>query len=217
MSNSPAETVSLAISRTRASVQSDANDFYPAQLAGGEDVISDDKIRDKSEKEDDDDWEHHPANPRNWSPAKKWIATTLVSLYAFVPSLGSSMMAPGLLDLASKYDITNPTIEALTLSIFLLSFAIGPLFLAPSSEIYGRVWVFHLGNLFFLGFNIGSALSPNTTSFIIFRFLAGFAGSAPIACGGGVIADLFAERERASAMALFSLGPLMGVFRVVQL
>jgi len=41
---------------------------------------------------------------------------------------------------------------------------------------------------------------------------AGFAGSASIACGGGVIADLFAERERASAMALYSLGPLMGAF-----
>ena len=43
----------------------------------------------------------------------------------------------------------------------------------------------------------------------------GFAGSASIACGGGVVADLFAERERASAMALYSLGPLMGAFHNV--
>jgi len=46
---------------------------------------------------------------------------------------------------------------------------------------------------------------------------AGFAGSAPIGCGGGVIADLFAEHDRASATALFSLGPLMGAFRYVPL
>ena len=39
---------------------------------------------------------------------------------------------------------------------------------------------------------------------------AGFAGSAPIACGGGSISDLFSERERASAMAIYSLGPLLG-------
>jgi hypothetical protein len=51
------------------------------------------------------------------------------------------MMAPGLLDVGIKYDITNPTILALTLSIFLLTFAIGPLFMAPLSEMYGRVWV----------------------------------------------------------------------------
>ncbi len=39
---------------------------------------------------------------------------------------------------------------------------------------------------------------------------AGFSGSAPIACGGGTIGDLFSERDRASAMALYSLGPLVG-------
>jgi hypothetical protein len=38
-----------------------------------------------------------------------------------------------------------------------------------------------------------------------------------MACGGGVMADLFSERDRASAMALYSLGPLMGAFYEVQL
>ena len=40
---------------------------------------------------------------------------------------------------------------------------------------------------------------------------AGLSGSAPIACGGGSISDLFSERDRASAMAVYSLGPLIGV------
>ena len=35
------------------------------------------------------------------------------------------MMAPGLPEVAIKYQITNPTILALTLSIFLLAVAIG--------------------------------------------------------------------------------------------
>ncbi|KAG0709503.1 multidrug resistance protein 4 [Suillus ampliporus] len=133
-----------------------------------------------------------------------------VSLYTFVSPLASSIMAPGLPDIAIKFGITDPTIIALTLSVFLLSFAIGPLFAAPLSEVYGRVWVLHIGNLFFLAFNLGCALSPNTASFVVFRFLAGLAGCAPIACGGGVISDLFEERERASAMALYSIGPLIG-------
>ncbi|KAF8138610.1 multidrug resistance protein 4 [Boletus edulis] len=128
-------------------------------------------------------WEHNPHNPRNWSPLKKWIATSLVSFYTLVTPLASSMMAPGLPDLALKYGITNPTVLALTLSIFLLSFAIGPLFLGPLSEMYGRVWL---------------------------KLVAGLAGSAPIACGGGVVSDLFSERERASAMAMYTLGPLIG-------
>lgn len=39
---------------------------------------------------------------------------------------------------------------------------------------------------------------------------AGFAASAPIACGGGSVSDLFSERDRAGAMALFTLGPIIG-------
>jgi hypothetical protein len=48
-----------------------------------------------------------------------------VSLYTFVSPLGSSMMAPGLPEVATIYGITNPTVVGLTLSIFLVSFAIG--------------------------------------------------------------------------------------------
>lgn len=40
--------------------------------------------------------------------------------------------------------------------------------------------------------------------------LAGLSGSAPIACGAGTVSDLFSERDRASAMALYTLGPLIG-------
>ncbi|TFY82605.1 hypothetical protein EWM64_g1411 [Hericium alpestre] len=38
----------------------------------------------------------------------------------------------------------------------------------------------------------------------------GWVGSAAIAIGGGVIGDLFSERDRATAMAIYSLGPLIG-------
>ena len=35
------------------------------------------------------------------------------------------MMAPGLPEIATKYEITNATVLALTLSIFLLAYALG--------------------------------------------------------------------------------------------
>ncbi|KAG1755828.1 major facilitator superfamily domain-containing protein [Suillus lakei] len=213
---------------THAPNQGDTNDLHtPHRISSeGGSAISDNKVEDKIEDKEHD-WECDPVNPRNWSPLKKWTTATLVSLYTFVTPLASSIMAPGLPYVAVKYGITDPTVLGLTLSIFLLSFAIGPLFAGPLSEVYGRVWVrntlmitrtirlnelkvLHIGNLIFLVFNLGCALSPNTVSLIIFRFLAGFAASPPIACGPGVVADLFAEHERASALALFSVGPLIG-------
>ncbi|KAH9899742.1 multidrug resistance protein 4 [Cubamyces lactineus] len=175
----------------------------------GESAFPEDKKEEALENAEED-WAHDPINPRNWSLGKKWTMVSIVSLYTFVTPLGSSMMAPALPDIASHYGITSQTEIAATLSVFLFTFAIGPLFLAPLSEIYGRTWVLHLGNLFFLGFSFGCAYSPTVADLIVFRVLSGFVGSAPIACGGGTISDLFSEKERASAMALYSLGPLLG-------
>jgi len=80
MTGSPARTSSLATSHTHVLVEDDANDIHSLQLAGSEDMsaIPDDKIVDKIQDKNDS-WEHNPANPRNWSPAKKWIATAIVS------------------------------------------------------------------------------------------------------------------------------------------
>ncbi|KAF5381256.1 hypothetical protein D9615_008392 [Tricholomella constricta] len=179
------------------------------------------------EKGLEDDWENDPANARNWSSGRKWTAAAIVSMYAFISPLASSMMAPGLPEIAAKYHITNTSVLAMTLSIFLLSFAFGPLFLAPLSEMYGRTWLFNICNVLSIAFNLGCAYAPTTGALIGFRFLgmchlrqrqpentyfdtAGLSGSAPIACGGGSISDLYSERDRASAMALFTLGPLIG-------
>ncbi|KAI0746060.1 major facilitator superfamily domain-containing protein [Earliella scabrosa] len=157
-----------------------------------------------------DDWDTDPRNPLKWSSTKKWIMIVIVTLYTFVSPLASAIMSPALPDIAVKYNISSATVVAMTLSIFLLSFAFGPLFLAPLSEIYGRTWVLHIGNLLFLAFNLACAFAPNTGTLIGMRLIAGFWGSSGLACGGGVISDLFVPKLRALPMAVFSLGPLLG-------
>ena len=83
MSDSPTGTPSLATSLTHVLVQDDPNDFHsaPLRVASSESgsAIQDDKVEKKIEDKDDDGWEQDPLNPRNWSPAKKWVATALVS------------------------------------------------------------------------------------------------------------------------------------------
>ncbi|TRM67442.1 major facilitator superfamily domain-containing protein [Schizophyllum amplum] len=162
------------------------------------------------ESPEDEDWICDPVNPRNWTTRKKWSSVGVISLYTFIPPLTSSMMAPGLPEVALQYGITSTTILALTLSIFVLALALGPLVIGPLSEIFGRTWVLHISNLLSLAFNLGCAFAPTTSALIAFRFLSGLAGSASIAIGGGSISDLFDERSRGSAMALFTLGPLLG-------
>jgi MFS family permease len=95
----------------------------------------------------------------------------------------------------------------------MLGFAIGPLVLAPMSELYGRMWIYHICNVCFLAFTIGCAVSPSLGPFLACRFLAGCAGAAPMAVGGGTIADITPIEQRGKAMAAFGLGPLMGPVR----
>ncbi|KAH8829077.1 multidrug resistance protein 4, partial [Flagelloscypha sp. PMI_526] len=179
-----------------------------------ESALPDDKIQEALERAEDekvhDDWEDNPENPQNWTSRRKWLAVSVVSFYTLVGPLSSSMMAPGLPVVAVQYGITNPTIIALTLSIFLISFAIGPLVWAPLSEMYGRTWPLHISSIASVGFNLGCAFAPNTAVLIVMRFFVGLTSAAPIAIGAGSVSDVFSADQRASAMAIYALGPLLG-------
>ncbi|CAK5262918.1 unnamed protein product [Mycena citricolor] len=181
----------------------------PTANGHGNSAIPEDKKEEIIENLEDD-WQDDERNPRNWTSTKKWVTTAVVSFYTFVSPLSSSIMAPGLPQIGVKYHITNETILSMTLSIFLISFAIGPLLFAPLSEMYGRRGVLNIMNVLSIAFSLGCAFAPNLAALLVFRFLLGFTGSAPVACGGGVISDLFSERDRAAAMAIYSLGPLIG-------
>lgn len=82
--------------------------------------------------------------------------------------------------------------------------------LAPMSELYGRSIVYHVSNIGFVAFLIGCALAPDLNSLVVFRFLCGCFGASPLTNGGGSIADIIRQEKRGSAMAAFSVGPLLG-------
>ncbi|KFZ14917.1 hypothetical protein V502_05850 [Pseudogymnoascus sp. VKM F-4520 (FW-2644)] len=151
-----------------------------------------------------------PENPMNWPRWKRAGNVTLVSMLTFVAPLASSMFAPGVPSLMKEFDSTSKTLASFVVSVYILGFGVGPLFLAPLSEIYGRVPVYHVTNVLFVIFNVACALATDLNMLIGFRFLAGVAGSACLTIGGGTIADLIAQHRRGIAMSGFVLGPLLG-------
>ncbi|KAH8156533.1 hypothetical protein CIB48_g11714 [Xylaria polymorpha] len=124
-------------------------------------------------------------NPKNWKFSKKWAAVFTVSLFTLISPISSSLVAPALEAIADELKITQAFEKNLTLSIFILAYAVGPLVWGPLSEIYGRVVVLQLVNLIYLFFNLGCGLARTKEQLIAFRFLAGLGGSAPLAIGGG--------------------------------
>ncbi|KAI1127210.1 major facilitator superfamily domain-containing protein [Nemania abortiva] len=149
-------------------------------------------------------------NPYNWPKSKKMAHVVIVSLFSLSANLAATMFAPGAEQLAVEFHFTDPTIEAFTVSIYVLGFAVGPIFLAPLSELYGRLVIYNICNVVYTGFTIGCAFSTNVAMFLVFRILCGIAASGPLSIGGGTIADITPQEERGKAFALFGVGPLLG-------
>jgi MFS family permease len=122
-----------------------------------------------------------PENPKNWTFKQKWAATFVVSSFTLISPISSSMVAPALPAIGKDLHITQSIDLQLSFSIFVLAYAVGPLFLGPLSELYGRTIILQTANLIFLVFNTAAGASRNKAEMIAFRFLSGLGGSAPLA------------------------------------
>ncbi|OCL05615.1 MFS general substrate transporter [Glonium stellatum] len=156
--------------------------------------------------EGDDD----PANPRNWPATVKWGNITIVSLVTIVTPLASSMFAPAVPQVMAQFHSNNEELASFVISVYVIGFALGPLVVAPLSELYGRLIIYHISNILFVAFTIGCALSSSIRMFTAFRLLSGCVGVTPMVLGGGSIADIIPAERRGTAMAIWGSGQLFG-------
>jgi len=89
-------------------------------------------------------------------------------------------MAPALDQISNDLHTTQSTTQ-MTLSIYVLSFAFGPMVLAPMTEVFGRKPVWLLAGCFYIVWNTVSGFSQSNSLMIASRFLAGLGASAEFA------------------------------------
>ncbi|KAI7108075.1 MFS general substrate transporter [Hortaea werneckii] len=148
-------------------------------------------------------------NPREWPKRKKMANVAVIAAMSILSPLASSMFTPGIKRIAEDLDTTSETVIGCTTG-FVIMLGMGPLFLAPLSETFGRRRLYMVCFTIFALLQIPSALAPNIGTLIAMRTLAGFFGSVGIANGGGTISDMFVPKERASVFGWYLLGPLLG-------
>ncbi|KAF1980869.1 MFS general substrate transporter [Aulographum hederae CBS 113979] len=151
-----------------------------------------------------------PENPKNWSEKKKWGTIAIVSSITFITPLASSMFAPGIPEVMEEFNSNSDLTATFVVSVYILGYALGPLILAPLSEIYGRTILYNSCNVLFVIFTVLCAVSQNMGMLIAFRFLAGLVGVQAITCGSGTIADIIPPERRGLAMSIWTCGPLLG-------
>jgi MFS family permease len=140
----------------------------------------------------------------------------IASICTFSP-MASSLCAPGTSLTLAEYNTESKTIGSLMISIFVLGYAVGPLFLAPLSELYGRTLIINVSSAFFNAFILGCSFAPNMSSLIVMRLLAGIGGSACMTIVSAIIGDVFRVHERAAASAIVvgtpSLAPISEILQ----
>ena len=118
-----------------------------------------------------------PHNPYNWTTWRKVLNCVIISALTFVTPLASSIFAPGVPQLMREFKSGNTELAAFVVSVYVLGFAAGPMVIAPFSEIWGRMPIYHACNIAFVGFLVGCALAPSLEALIVFRFFSGVFGS----------------------------------------
>ncbi|ANB15002.1 Tpo1p [Sugiyamaella lignohabitans] len=157
------------------------------------------------------DWaENDQANPKNWSKRHRWAVTLIMASITFISPAASSMVAPAAADIGRELHLSSDIELQLVVSVYLLGYTVGPLFLSPMSEIYGRKWIIQCANAVFLVFNLACGFAQTKSQLIAFRFLTGLGGSAPLSVGGGILGDIWTSHDRGRAMSIYSLGPVLG-------
>lgn len=150
-----------------------------------------------------------PFAPMTFSRPRKWLITLVQAMATLSVSFASSAFSGGLGDVIVDFGISSE-VAILGVSMFVLGFAIGPLFWAPLSEMYGRQKLFFITYMALTAFNAGAAGVKTVEGMIILRFFAGAFGSSPLTNAGGVIADMFNANERGIATSIFAMAPFLG-------
>ncbi|KAL1792510.1 hypothetical protein ACET3X_009017 [Alternaria dauci] len=161
------------------------------------------------------DGKDDPLHAQNWPMKKKIGIGAILAFDALTATMGSSIFSAATGSVSHQFGVAN-VVGTLGTSLFVFGYAFGPLMWAPFSELYGRKPPLIIAAFGFAIFSIAVAVGKDLQTILICRFFAGLFGSSPLAIVAAVFADMFDNRLRGLAVAVFSatvfMGPLLAPF-----
>ena len=136
----------------------------------------------------------------------------LISILSSVAPMGVDTYLPSIPEIAKYFDVNIHKVE-LSLSIFLIGFAIGQIFGGPISDRYGRRVGSIVGLLGYALFSFLIIFSSSIYALWIYRFLEAFFGGITVVNATAAVRDRFSGQEAAKVFSLIgmvrSLAPLL--------
>lgn len=131
-----------------------------------------------------------------------WTTVLLAAAVALGP-LATDMYLPALPGLGVSL-AAGPDQIQMTLSVYMIGFALAQLFCGPLADRFGRKPIMVGGFLVFAAASVGCALATDIETLILCRFLQAMGGSAGPVLGRAAIRDIYSPREAAKIMAILA-------------
>ncbi|MCB1623366.1 MAG: multidrug effflux MFS transporter [Pseudomonadales bacterium] len=123
--------------------------------------------------------------------------------------IGNFLLLPALPDVARSYAVPTPQAQ-LTVTVYLVAFAIGVLLSGPLADRYGRKPLLAGGMLVAALASILALIAPNFSGFIVARFVQGIGAATGVTVSRATVGDLFAGSELARKIATLTMAMVTG-------
>jgi len=144
--------------------------------------------------------------------AGTFALTALLAALSAVGPLTTDMYLPSLPDIARQLDASTSQVQ-LTLSAYLIGFAVGQIFYGPVSDRHGRKPVLIAALALYCAASLACALSTSVEMLIVARFVQGLGGSGGIVLARAVVRDLFTGARAGRELSV--IGSVMGLAPVL--
>ncbi|KAI9320354.1 dityrosine transporter A, partial [Zopfochytrium polystomum] len=144
-----------------------------------------------------------------YSAGRRRLFLLLVASAGFLGPLSGNIYLSALEAVRKDMDVSVSMIN-LTVTMFMLMFALAPLAWATLADSYGRRIVYITSLPIYVAANVGLFFAHSYPMLMALRIVQAIGAAAVQSVGAGTLADIFQPKERGSAMSLFLLGPQLG-------
>ena len=141
-------------------------------------------------------------------PPTSMAFTLLLGFLVALPSFGIDMSLPALTATGATLRVA-PAQVGLTMSLFMLGFAIAPLLYGPISDRYGRKPVILFACLLFSVASVGCAMANSLAGLLAWRIVQGAGAGASMTIAFAIVRDLFEGHVARTRIAYITMATMV--------